>query len=107
MCDRVVSEDPFLLVDYPNKYRTQKMCDEVVDDSLAPDYFVTSKMIKILFAGWYADENKLYFNEDAGNVLFICIEMGILNIDLNIINLGNTNYEEDDPDTIILIRILT
>ena len=31
--------------------------------------------------------------------------MGILNIDLNNINLDN-NFDEDDPDTIILIRIL-
>ena len=30
--------------------------------------------------------------------------MGILNIDLNDINLDDTNYEENDPDTIILIR---
>ena len=32
--------------------------------------------------------------------------MGIHNIDLNNINLNDTNYEEDDPDTIILIRLL-
>ena len=32
--------------------------------------------------------------------------MGILNIDLNSIDLGDTNYDEDDPDTIILVRIL-
>ena len=32
--------------------------------------------------------------------------MAILNIDLTNINLDDTNYEEDDPDTIILIRLL-
>ena len=32
--------------------------------------------------------------------------MGILNIDLNNFNLDDTNYEKDDPDTIILIRLL-
>ena len=31
--------------------------------------------------------------------------MGILNIDLNTISLDN-NFDEDDPDTIILIRLL-
>ena len=31
--------------------------------------------------------------------------MGILNIDLNNITLDN-NFDEDDPDTIILIRLL-
>ena len=48
----------------------------------------------------------LYFNEDSGNVIFICNKMGILNIDLNNFNLDGTNYEKDDPDTIILIRLL-
>ena len=31
--------------------------------------------------------------------------MGIVNIDLNNINLDN-NFDEDDPDTIILVRLL-
>ena len=51
VCDRVVSEDLFLIVYYPDKYKSQIMCDEAVDDSpaalnLIPDWFVTSKMIK-------------------------------------------------------------
>ena len=53
-----------------------------------------------------ADENVLYFNEDSGNVTSIYNGMGILNIDLNNINLEDTNYDEDDPDTIIHIRLL-
>ena len=48
----------------------------------------------------------IYSNEDSSSVVFICNGMGILNIDLNNINLGDTNYDEDDPDTIILIRLL-
>ena len=54
MCDKVVSEDDFLIVYCPDKYITQKICDEAVDDSLAalklvPNWFVTSKMIKKKF----------------------------------------------------------
>ena len=42
------------------------MCDEAVDDCLAalkfvPDWFVTRKMIKILFTAFYADENNTLF----------------------------------------------
>ena len=86
------------------------MCDEAVDDSLAtlkliPDWFVTGKMIIKLFTALYADENILYFNEDSGNVVFHYNEMGILNIDLNDIDL-DSNFDKDDPDTIILIRLL-
>ena len=85
------------------------MFEEAVNDSLAalkpiPDWSVPSKMIKELFTALHADENILYFNEDSGNVVFSCNEMSILNIDVTNINLGN-NYDEDDPDTIILIRL--
>ena len=84
------------------------MCDGAADDCLAAlkfvlDWFVTSKMIKILFIAFYADENILYFNKDSGNVVFSCNEMGISNIDLNNTNLDDNNHEEDDPD--ILVRL--
>ena len=54
MCDRVVSKDPFFIIYCPDKNKTQRMCDEAADDSLAvlkliPDWSVTSKMIKELF----------------------------------------------------------
>ena len=86
------------------------MRDEAVDDFLAastfiPDWFATSKMINNRFTALYADENILYFNEDCGNAIFSCNEMGILNIDLNDINFDDTNYNEDDPETIIHIRL--
>ena len=72
------------------------MCDKAVDDCLAAvefvsDWFVTSEMIKILFTVVYADENILLFNEDSGNVIFICNEMGMLSVDLNNNNLDHTN----------------
>ena len=48
-----VSLYPLLKVYCPAKYKTQRKCDEAVDDSLAalkvfPDWFVTSKIIKKL-----------------------------------------------------------
>ena len=105
MCDRVVSEDDFWISYCPDKCITQKICDKAVDDSLAalkviPVWFVTSKMIKNPFAVLYTGELILYFNEDSGNVMFSCNGMGILNIDLNDINLDN-NFDEHGPDTII------
>ena len=52
--DRVVSEDPFLTVCCPDKYKTERMCDKDADHSLAalklfPNWFVTSKMIEKLY----------------------------------------------------------
>ena len=87
------------------------MSDEAVDDSLAAlkiilDWFVRSKMIKKLLTGLCTDDNIIYFNEDSGDVRFFCNEMGILSVDLNNINFDDTNYDEDDPETIIHVRIL-
>ena len=39
-------------------------------------------------------------------MLSYCNEMGILNIDLNDINTDSTNYDEDDPETNIHMRLL-
>ena len=63
-------------------------------------------MIKNLFTAFYVVDNILYFNEDSGDAIFSCNEMGILSIHLNNINLDDTNYDENDPETIINIRRL-
>ena len=54
----------------------------------------------------YTDKKILHFNGDSSNALFNCNGVGILNIDLNKINLDDTNYEQDGLDTIIYIRLL-
>ena len=62
MCDRVTSEDPFMLVYCPDRCKTQRMCDEAADDCLAalkflPDCFVKSKMLEKF-------DNALHANDD-------------------------------------------
>ena len=94
-----------------DKYETQEMCNKAVADFLpglkfVSDWFVTSKMIKELLTALYVDKNILYFNEDSGHVVFSCNEMGILSVDPNNINLGNVNFDENDPKNVILIRLL-
>ena len=111
MCERINSEIPFSLRYVLDQYKTQKMCNKAVDDclaalKLAPDWFVTRKMIKKLFTVLYVDENILYFNEDSSNVVFNYNETSILNIDLNCIKLDDNNFDEDDPDAIIHVRLL-
>ena len=46
-----------------------------------------------------------FFYESSGDVTFCCNEMSILSVNLNNINLDN-NFDEDNPDAIILIRLL-
>ena len=38
MCNRVVSEDPFLIVYCPDIYITKKKCDDSVDDCSTKTY---------------------------------------------------------------------
>ena len=40
ICDRVISEDFSMLVYCPDKYRTQRMCDDGVDYCLATLKFI-------------------------------------------------------------------
>ena len=119
MCNKSINRCFFVFDSVPDQYKSQEMrdrvvskCDEAVDDNylatlkLILEWFVTSKTIKGLFTALHADKNILYFNEDSGNVVCSCNEMGILNINLNNINPDN-NFDEDDLDTMIHIRILT
>ena len=53
----------------------------------------------------YADDGLLFFDENSCDVTFCCDEMAILSVNRNNINLDN-DFDEDDPDTIILIRLL-
>ena len=68
------------------------MCDKAVGDCLNLKQSSLTPM--------------LHLNESSVNVVFICNEMDILNIDLNDINFNGTNYEKDDPDTIFWPGIL-
>ena len=50
----IISDNPFSLRYVPDQYKTQQMCDQAAADCLAslkivPEWFVISKMIKILF----------------------------------------------------------
>ena len=42
MCDRVVSQDPFMLICSSDKYKSQKMCDEAGDDCLVALKFIAN-----------------------------------------------------------------
>ena len=62
-------------------------------------------MIKNHFTTSYPDANILYFDEDSDNAIFNCNRMDNLNKYLNNINFDN-NFDEDDLDTIIYVRLL-
>ena len=103
MCDKAAFEDLFMLHDCLDRYETQEKSDKAVDGylpvlKLVFDLFVTSKMVKnvIMFYSQMTDDN----------VTFSSDEMGILSVDLNNINLGDVNFYEDDPETIIHVTLM-
>ena len=109
ICNLAVSLYFPFIVYSPCKYITQEMWDEAVNDSLAalkliPDWFITSKMIKKLFTAQNTDNNKLYLNDDSDDAVFHYNERDIVNIDLNNISLDD-NLDEEDPNTIVRIRL--
>ena len=106
MHDRIVCDNSFLILYCRDKYITQKSgMNLLIILQLLSDWFVTRKMIEKLFTALYAHKNIPYFYEDSDNVVFNCNKMSILNIDLNNINLDN-NFDKDEPDTIIINRLL-
>ena len=87
------------------------MCDQAVHDFLLVlkfvlDWFVTSKMIQKLQTALFADDHILLFDEDSGTYRFSSDETGSLSIVLNNITLDEVNFDEDDPETIIHIRLM-
>ena len=82
------------------------MWGEAVDDFLSTLNLFLIGLFKKIFTALYADENILHFDEDFGNVVFNCNELGILNTDLNYINLDDNDFDKDDSGTIIQVRLL-
>ena len=112
MCDSVGCEDPFIIVYCTDIYKTQRMCDQTIDDCLAAlnfisNQFVTSKMLQKFDKVLLAADKILVFNEDFNKVTFIANQRHILAVDLDKINLDNDKkFDEDDPDSVIHVRPL-
>ena len=68
------------------------MCDKSLYDFLKAlkfvlDWFVTSKMIKILDDALLANDDEIFINEGYNNVTYSAVEIGILSVDLDKTNL--------------------
>ena len=46
----------------------------------------------------FSNYDIIFINKDSGNVTFFSDEMDSLSIDINNINLGDVNFDEDDPE---------
>ena len=82
ICDKVATEDSFMIIYCPYKYKTQNMCDEAVDGCLAAlkfivDLFVTNKILEKFYDDLLTNDDILFFDEDFSKVTFFANEMGI------------------------------
>ena len=83
MCDKAISNDPFMLKYYLDRNKTQEMCDKAVNDFLptlnfVPDRFVTSKMNKKLHNALLAEDGTLFFDDDSSNITFVVVKCAFL-----------------------------
>ena len=75
MYDEIVSERSFMLKCCPDRYKTQEMCNKVVDHfppalKFVPDWFIMSKMIKRFHGALFTNDKILLFDEDSVNFTF-------------------------------------
>ena len=87
------------------------MCHKAVGDCLAALKCVPFWLLQVKWLKYFLliyTQMKIYsiLMKTLVNVTFCCNEMGIVIVNLNNINHDDTNYEADNPDTIIFIRIL-
>ena len=102
-----------MLIYCPDRCKTQNICDRAVDDCLGaskffPDWFATSKTLEKFNGGsLLANDDILFFDKGFSKVILFANQMGVLGVDLDKINLDDDNiFYEDDPDTIINVRLL-
>ena len=129
MCDKACIS--ILIVFAPNCYKTQKKCviklliliillcklflrhrsqeiyNKAADTCLLAlkfisDWFVTNKIFEKLDNVIFSDDYKDLDDVDSDIVTSFSDGMSLVIIDLNNINLDDDNFDEDDPETIIL-----
>ena len=70
-----------------------------------PGWLVTNKMLKDFDNIVFFNGDTIFANEDS-DVKFLSDGMGFVNVDLNNVNLGDDNFDNYDPQTIIHVRIM-
>ena len=89
-CLIVVFEERFMLKYCPDKYKGKETCGNAVDDVLV-----------------FANGEIFFYDVDCNNITFPNDDVVLSNIDLININLDDDIFDEDDPETIDHVRLMT
>ena len=106
ICDRVVSEESFMIIYCPYRYKTQNMCNKAAADclkalKLIPDWFVTSKMLHSPMMTY-----SFLMKTDVELRFLLMKWVFLLSADLDKINLDNDkNVDKNDLETIIYVKL--
>ena len=95
----------------PDKLTPKKMCDKAIDAclpalNLVPLWFFRSKMIKKLHDDLFSNDDVILVNIDSNYVTLFSDEMGILSVDINNSSFDDVNFDKDDPETTIQVRLM-
>ena len=71
-----------------------------------PDWFVTKKMLEYLDNAVFFNDDIVFVNADSNNVTFFSDDMGLVKVDVNNVSLDDVYFDDDDPETIIHVRLL-
>ena len=63
-------------------------------------------MLKKLDDVVLSNDNIVFINEDSDNVTIFSDDMGLNTLCLGKINLDDDNFDDDDPDTIVHVRLM-
>ena len=89
----------------PDKYKTQKRCDEAINShllilKLVPDWFIINNMIEKLDNSVFSNYDVIFGVLDYDLVTFFSNDIGLNSINLNNVDLADDNFEDCDPETI-------
>ena len=87
------------------------MCDKAADAcqsllKFVPDWFVTNKMLEHLDNAVFFNDGKVFVNTDSYVSIF-SDDMGLVNVDVNNFSLSDNNFDFDDPETVIHVKLVT
>ena len=96
----------------PDKYKSKETCGNAVDDVLVAlkfvlDWFLTNKLLEKLDSSIFANGDIFFHDVDCNNIIFPNDDVVLSNIDLININLDDDIFDEDDPETINHVRLMT
>ena len=75
-----------------------------MDGQFVPDWLFTNKILENDVA--FSNDDIDLRDIDSGIVTFLSVEIGVITTDFNNINLDDDNFNEDDLETIIHVRLM-